>query len=214
MELSLSTADPNMGAEPPELNTLTIGYYSPPPIVYKYEHYSAVRAESSKLACRSLKVAESTAEQGATSTTFHISGTSTIPSDNSAHKVTISMLKFSSEFNHYTVPKLDTTAFLKVNTTNDSEFPLLPGIMNVFFDKNFIASGTMQAVSPKEKFESYLGPDPGVKVVYKPVKRFHESGGFIKGYNKIKVEKKIVVKNTKPIDVISKLIIINNCRLI
>jgi uncharacterized protein (TIGR02231 family) len=196
VELSLSTADPTMGAEPPELKTLTIGYYTPPSVYFRGRQE---KQESS------MKISVASADQGATSTCFHITGGSTIPSDNSSHKVTITNLKFSSEFTHYTVPKVDATAFIKANTTNESEFPLLPGTMNVFFDKNFIASGTMQAVSPKEKFESYLGPDPAVKVVYKPVKRFQESGGFIKGYNRIKVEKKIAIHNTKSIDVISRI---------
>jgi uncharacterized protein (TIGR02231 family) len=115
--------------------------------------------------------------------------------------VTIGIIDLKSEFSYYTVPKLDTNVYLKVKAINDSEFPLLSGVMNVFFDGNFIANGVMKAVSLKEEFESYLGVDPGVKVEYRPVKKTTETSGLISRTSKMSIERRIVVKNTKDVPI-------------
>jgi len=136
-------------------------------------------------------------QTGATSTNFHITRQSTIPSDGAPHKVTIGTLKLQSNFSHYSVPKLDTNVFLKVKTINDTDFPLLPGTMNVFFDNNFIATGFMKSVSPKEEFESFLGVDPAVKIEYRPVKRTTEYSGVLTRTSKMTVERKNCNKKYK-----------------
>ena len=60
----------------------------------------------------------------------------------------------------------------------------------------------MKSVSPKEEFESYLGVDPSVKVDYRPVKSTSETSGFLIGkQRKNKIERKIVVKNTKDLSI-------------
>jgi hypothetical protein len=60
----------------------------------------------------------------------------------------------------------------------------------------------MKAVSPNEEFESYLGVDPSVKVEYRPVKSTSETSGILFGkQKKNKIERTIIVKNTKDIPV-------------
>eukprot|EP01080_Neovahlkampfia_damariscottae_P004175 gene4175-7485_t len=223
--ISLSTADPNVGAEPPKLNTLTLNYVYPD---YGYSNFKSVQKNKSRSGGKRRKKKSSKmdryleeedeeeeeeeeeevligmsspsarVDKGATSTNFTIERVVNIPSDGFAHKISISTIKLTSELSHYCVPKFDTNVYLKVKATNDSDYPLLPGEMNVFFDNNFIATGVMKSVSPKEEFESYLGVDPSVKVEYRPVKSTSETSGILIGkQRKNTIERKIIIKNTK-----------------
>lgn len=221
--LALSTADPAQRSAPLDLPTLELNFkneyvglresglvdisYDDDDKVIELCETRKERFTTPKMKMREQKA---TVEQGATSTNFHVekyeyiqarrtndNRPTTIPSDGADHKVPITSLKFKPTFSHYTVPKKDTNAYIKVKTTNDSDYPLLPGVMNVFFDKNFIASGRMKAVSPKEEFESYLGVDPGVRVEYRTPKRMRSTVGVFKGSNKIVVERCTIIKNAK-----------------
>jgi hypothetical protein len=75
-----------------------------------------------------MQVASSKAEQGSLSSTYHIDRVSTIPSDNEPHKVTIAVITLKDCKQQYcTVPVLDTNAYLKVKSVNNSDFILFPG---------------------------------------------------------------------------------------
>jgi uncharacterized protein (TIGR02231 family) len=150
---------------------------------------------------KAVSVVETTSEQGAISTVFHIPRNTSIPSDGAPHKVTITTLTFDVELSYSTVPKLDTNAYLKVKTMNTSNYPFLPGDMNVFVDNNFVSQGTVPACNPNEEFSNYLGGDPSVRIQYATPKKFTESIGLLKSNSKVSVERKTTVKNTKPTEV-------------
>eukprot|EP01080_Neovahlkampfia_damariscottae_P004484 gene4484-7865_t len=145
----------------------------------------------------SMKTVSSKSEKSTTSSVFHIEKSTTIPSDGISHKVQIGEIELTGVFNHSTVPKLDAKAYAKVTAENTSDYPLLPGSMNIFIDYNFVAKGTMQKVLQTEKLETYLGVDPSVKVTYVLPHRYKETKGWIKGTNKMNVARKIKIKNTK-----------------
>lgn len=67
-----------------------------------------------------LAVRIAAAVEGATSSTFVISGKSSIPSDgddgSSTHKVSIAVIDLSADLEWITVPKLQTAAFLRVSS--------------------------------------------------------------------------------------------------
>jgi uncharacterized protein (TIGR02231 family) len=229
--INLSTADPTDRSSPPTLSTLTLytqnkNYYQSIQASYKQESkradtlwaddnieddddYEEDYVEKSmrggggkKNRSKSTVVAQtSTAQRGATSTVFHITRAATIPSDNAPHKVTVAVLRLKSSSSHYTVPKLDANAFVKVKAVNDSDFPLLVGSTSVFVDNNFVATGQMSNVNPMEEFESFLGQDPSVKVEYKPPSKFRETTGIMKGTSVVRMERKTVIKNNKEIPV-------------
>lgn len=145
--------------------------------------------------------ATATAEQGTLSTVFHIPRKSSIPSDNSPHKVTITVQTFDAELSYSAVPKLDTNAYLKAETKNTSTYPILEGEMNVFVDNNFVSTGTMTPCNPNEDFSNFLGNDPSIKVTYAAPKRYKETVGIMKGSSKATISRKITVKNTKQVPV-------------
>ena len=79
-----------------------------------------------------------TSSIGSTST-FEIPRKATIPSDNNSHKVSIGVFTLNPEFEYETVPRKNAHAFIKAKVKNESQYSLLAGPANVFFDNNFVA---------------------------------------------------------------------------
>ncbi|KAG8771593.1 hypothetical protein FRC15_003330 [Serendipita sp. 397] len=110
--------------------------------------------------------------EGTMSTSFFIEGLSTIPSDtdvtSQAHKVTVSVIDLTADLQWITVPRELPTAFLQAQIKNTSTYMLLPGKTNVFLDDNFVSKSFIDQVSPSEIFHISLGVDSQVKVTYHP----------------------------------------------
>ncbi|MBT4331776.1 MAG: DUF4139 domain-containing protein, partial [Candidatus Cloacimonetes bacterium] len=139
----------------------------------------------------------STVESGATSVVFDIDGSNTIKSDNEPHLVTITIQEFPAGFRYSTIPKHSQFAYLKAKVKNGSDYPFLPGDTNVFLDNNFVANSYIKAVAPTEEFWTFLGVDESIKVEYKFVKKFDETGGLFVEKNKKIFEYLIKITNNK-----------------
>ena len=122
--------------------------------------------------------------------TFDIPRQATIPSDNSAHKVSIGILNLKPEFEYETVPKKTPFAFLKAKVNNTSAYAILGGPANVFLDNNFVAKTELSSTGPQGEFTCSLGVDPSIKINYKPIRKFQEDTGF---FGKTKVVKYVQI---------------------
>ena len=133
--------------------------------------------------------------------TFDIPRAATIPSDDNVHKVSIGIINLKPEFEYETVPKKNAYAYIKAKVTNTSEYSLLSGPANVFFENNFVDKvqlflfiffkffpsklnllffkTELKSYSPQEEFTCSLGVDPSIKVEYKPVRKLKEQSGII-----------------------------------
>ena len=98
--------------------------------------------------------------------TFMASRPTSIPSNNTEHKVSLALIKVLPEFQHISQPELNSNVYLQANVTNSSEFPLLAGYCSVFLDGNFLSKTNLPNVSPQEPFSLSLGADSQVKVSY------------------------------------------------
>ncbi len=103
------------------------------------------------------------AERG-TSAVFEVKKSETIPSDNEPHRTTIGIIKLDGEMRYTIVPKIRPTAFLETTVTNTSELHLLTGPVHVFLGPDFIGRARIDGVAPTEEFELSLGPDERIKV--------------------------------------------------
>ncbi|MBA4136816.1 MAG: hypothetical protein C0518_05820, partial [Opitutus sp.] len=123
-------------------------------------------------------MASAAIEAGATSASFKIATTASIPSDGTAQKVPIMSTRLGAAPEYLTVPKRQQTAFLTAKVANNSEFPLLAGAMNVFLDGTFVATSQLRTVMAGEKFDLALGADEGISVKHKRVQKFTEDTGL------------------------------------
>ncbi|KAL0489400.1 hypothetical protein AKO1_010673 [Acrasis kona] len=149
----------------------------------------------------SIKQVVTTPQEGATSSVFYIPRLATVKSDSSFKGTKVAVAKVSGDcvLSHYTVPKMDPNAYLKLESTNESDYTFLRGPTQLFVDSNFVASTQFPFVVPGEQFEMFIGQDHGVKVEYMLPTTFKESrsGVFVEGTSTKQMERRCHVKNCK-----------------
>lgn len=224
-ELRLSTAQPAINGQQPELSPWRIQLYDNKPgggayqssqmLVGGIQQNYPVRAmsnmfhpiqeeeenEDSELNMpEEIDVLTATVETKSTSVFFNIVGKHSVKSDKTDHQVTIMQTDFAAHFRYSAVPKLSTYAYLKIKVKNDTAFPFLAGETNIFLDNNFVAHARMNAVAPTEEFWTFLGIDEGIKVEYKFLKKYEkkEGGMFTKKIQVWLYEYLITIHNHKP----------------
>jgi uncharacterized protein (TIGR02231 family) len=141
-----------------------------------------------------MEVATSQVETGATSVVFVPEGKASITNDNQPSTVVIAVKPFAASFRYSTVPKLAQYAYLKAQAKNESDYPLLPGRANIFFDNAFVTTSHVDQVAPGEEFWTFLGIDEALAVEHKLVRRFQED---IAKRTKVSFEYQIVLTNNK-----------------
>ena len=221
--LTLSTARPGFGGAAPGLSAWNLDVWVPRPVAVAYDALE-VRREAKSMAQmagavnmqtltnnapapedigyldkkeKDAEMAAATIEAGATSASFKIATTASVPSDNSPQKVPITSARLNANPEYLTVPKRLATAFLTAKVFNTSEFPLLSGTMNVFLDGTFVATSGLRTVMPGEKFDLALGADEAIAVKYKRVNKFTESTGLTNSGKRITYEYLLTVQNNK-----------------
>jgi len=217
--LTLSTARPSLGGAAPTLTAWNIDVFNP--ILLAQARASEERAARAKMAMAAptaaravnyqnfttdaaqpapeveAELAGAVIEAGATSASFKIATSTTIPSDGTAQKVPIMSTRLAANPEYLTVPKRQATAFLTSKVVNSSEFPLLAGPMNVFLDGTFVATSQLRTVMAGEKFDLALGADEGIAVKHKRVQKFTEDTGLTNSGKRITYEYLLTVQNNK-----------------
>ncbi|KAG8707787.1 hypothetical protein FRC09_001619 [Ceratobasidium sp. 395] len=231
--LTLSTASPQLGSAVPNLSAWRIGFPTPPlpiappaPIMSQaFRQQLRPQAMHMRLAlpteelevpmtdnaigvhtlhrmtARSAKVVDA----GILSATFGIPGRSDIPSDESSHKVMISVLNLDAELEWVCVPREKESVFLRCKVLNASEFTLLPGEASVFMDNNFVSKSRIEHVAPNDSFKTSLGTDSALRVTYPLVRTLNRatnhSSLFANKDSKQSVtahSQRITVRNSRP----------------
>ncbi|XP_055887709.1 protein F37C4.5-like isoform X3 [Biomphalaria glabrata] len=215
VKLYLSTAEPSVGGTIPNLPMTQLAIRKPIPASRNYMGYDVAEmnrrhlhslninavtdlfpppppppSSMPALGFRPVEVSEST-----TSTTYEIARQSTIPSDNTEHKVTVAIIELKPTLSYLSVPKVVPHAFLQAKVVNNSPYTLLSGRTNIFLDNSFVAKAEIKAVAPKEEFECSLGVDPSIRVDYKPLNKVSSQSGLISKSNTTTYEQNIEIKN-------------------
>ena len=135
------------------------------------------------------------ASQG--SVVFDIPVKTSIPSDNTPHKVTIAIESLDVLPSYTTTPKLIPAAFLQGKITNQTSYPFLEGEVNVFLGNEFVNQTSIEYVSSKDTMELSLGTDQSIKVQRKLINKYTESIGFTGGKRKVTYEYQIIITNNR-----------------
>ncbi len=216
VKINISTAQVQISGKQPELSTWFIDIYRPPvePPMAEFRDVSRSRSLKKKMSKEKLggkfdaisgavapspkmEIKQAKVETGATSVLFNIQGTNTIKSDNTPHKVSITIKELPAEFTYGTVPKKSQFAYLKTKATNNTDFPFLAGETNIFLDGGFVANSRLQLVAPNETFTTSLGVDESIKVEYKLINKFEKDKGVFSKKANIVFEYKTTITNNK-----------------
>ena len=135
----------------------------------------------------------------ATAASFDIPGETTIPSDNSGHRVTIMVAPLVATFSHTAAPKLQNDVFFRASLRNTTEYPLLAGPLSVYVDNSFVSTSKLRAVMPGEQFDAFLGVDNGVRVERRLLNKVSEVSGLFSKTRKTHYEILITAENRKKV---------------
>ena len=214
VDLTLSTARPNLGSSVPALSPWFVDTFDPRTVmvprpapapaapmmaleVKKAQRFAAdEQAAAGALAEMSdMPVAVADVSGATTSASFHIPTRATLNSDGSSQKVAIAQFKLPAPFRYLATPSLREAAYLQADTRNASDYPLLPGTLNTYLGNTFVASGQLRAVMPGETFELALGGDEAMAIKRKLVNRYTDYTGLTGGRKRITYEFRIEAQN-------------------
>ena len=131
------------------------------------------------------------------STSFEIPTKSSIPSDNSQHKVTIAIKNLPVNYSYTTIPKIVPSVYLKGKIVNDNNYPLLEGVINVFVDNDFINRTHLNTIVSTDTLMLALGIDDRIQVKKTLINKFQESKGLLGGSKQITYEYEIQILNNR-----------------
>ena len=202
IKLTLSSANPAIGANKPELNRWYLRSYEPP----KYRGRpanapSGIAMEEVQVSKDAYADAKTMADytqvnEAALSVEFAIKLPYTIPSDGKPHPIELQQHDLPAKYQHMAVPKLDPTAFLVARVSGYDEFNLLPGPVNTYFEGTFVGNSYINPTTTEDTLTISLGRDKNVLVSRERVKDF-KSKSFFGGKVRETAGFEISVRNSK-----------------
>jgi len=217
VELTLSTAQPAVGAVLPEMSTW---------FVQVLEEAGGLRGEASTLggALQELapepqnmadmsefrgdekdKLAKLNAQLVASefAAEYRIPGSATVPSDAAPHKFSIATHELAAKLAVRTVPKQTPFAHLYATVTYNGAEPLLPGQVAVFRDGAFVGNDMMDMLRPQEEEQFGFGVDDKVRVEYRLEDGEKSTEGLFTSDNRLERRYRVEVANhhAKPMEI-------------
>jgi uncharacterized protein (TIGR02231 family) len=188
LDMTLSTARPDVGGNLPELHSWLIGFVEVMPMAAPAPATMGLmkseRSRMYELEDRAAAVEEneappltSSVEEERSLVLFHLPRRATVPSDGFPHTVTVAVEQLPVALAYATTPKLSPHAFLKGSVTNSATYPLLSGKANIFVGSAFAGSLNLSQVAARENFPLFFGSDDGIRVKREELVRQKE-GGF------------------------------------
>ena len=104
-----------------------------------------------------------------TTVNFKIEKNQTVKSTVNVKEITLKTLQVPAEYQYYTVPKVNKSAYLTAKIKDWEKYQLLDGETNVFFDNTFKSKGVLDLEAVKEEIIISLGVDKQIDINRNPV---------------------------------------------
>lgn len=180
VKLTLSTGNPSIGGQKPELNPWYLSIYQPAPpakaapvAAQKEKRVSMAMAmdnmaemEASGLASRT------TAVETALAVEYAIGVPYSVPSSSQGRLVDIQNLSLQAEYRHFTIPKLSESAYLIARVSDYDDKNLISGKANVYFEGSYVGETYLNLNTTEDTLEFGLGIDKNVVVKRESLKEF------------------------------------------
>lgn len=196
VNLTISTGNPNVGAQVPALNPWYVNIYAPQ--AYRgrakseaYDDYSANKPaamasgyvadmDKSSYALNSMQTSASftTVTSNSVSTEFKISIKYDIASDNQPVEVVMQKQRLKASYKYVTIPKLEAAAYLQADIIDWMQYSLLSGESNIYFKGTFVGNGYIDPALANDTLQLSLGRDNAITVKRDQVKDFCKTNVF------------------------------------
>jgi uncharacterized protein (TIGR02231 family) len=213
VNLTISTGNPNIGGQAPQLSPWYINLYQQYQKRLEYKTnapafemnatpsvaYSDAIGEQDLF--RGKTMADFTSIQNNTvSTEFKISLPYDVPSDNQQYDVIMQKETITALYDYVTIPKLDNDAFLRARLTNWMQYSLLPGESNIYFKGTFVGKGYIDPVQANDTLTISLGRDRAINIKRDQIKEYCQTTTFGSKQKTTKAYE-ISITNTKKQDI-------------
>jgi len=206
VKLTLSTADPSLSAEKPQLTPWTLNYANERTDYYNRdgamnEGYLNTKSFSNNylsadtITFTSSRKGEKKTQHWNTQYTqiqvselsvdFDIVAPYSIPADNKIYFVDIQSSEVPATYKYFAIPKMDKDAFLVASITGWENLNLIEGSANIFFSGTYIGQSYIDTRFASDTLEISLGRDK--KVAITRTKKQDYSGKNFSGSNKKEV---------------------------
>ncbi len=211
VQLTLSTAQPAVGAVLPELTTWFLQIMDMQARSEAYGATLSAPAEPQNMADMDesrddkLKIAKMNAQLVASefAAEYRIPGSASVPSDASPHKFAIGTHELPAQLAVRAVPKQLPLAHLYATVTYNGVEPLLPGPVSVFRDGAFVGTDFMDMLRPREEEQLGFGVDDKVRVEYRLEEGERSTGGIFEASQRTERRYRIEVANhhSRPMEI-------------
>ncbi len=221
VNLTLSTYAPTSLGSKPELSTWNVGLYDPS--YYKkrktsnsavYKEAKSIRIESTAYDSASFDADEYIEEERDLdlssafvtpvetfiSVEYSISKPYTLESNLQEITVDVNSFDMKADFIHYSVPKIKAEVYLIANVANWSQYNVITGLSNVFFDGKYVGESFLDSQEANDTLTVMLGKDPSV-IIERDLQKDYTLKTFVGTYKKDSKSYQIIVKNTKNKDI-------------
>ncbi|MGY6647347.1 mucoidy inhibitor MuiA family protein [Wenyingzhuangia sp. IMCC45574] len=99
-----------------------------------------------------------------TAVNFNLNKKQTFKSDVKAKEIKLTTLNIPAEYQYFTVPKINKSAYLIAKIKNWEQYQLLDGETNIFFDNTFKSKGLLDLSSIKDEIIISLGVDKQINI--------------------------------------------------
>ena len=130
------------------------------------------------------------------SSDFEIDLPYTIPSNRKPYSIIVNETELPANYGHFSVPKMDKDAFLLGQVVGWEDLDLMPGPMNIYYDKSFIGMAQLDTRSLSDTLNLSLGRDSKVLVKRTKLKELTKKQ-FMQGKKKMTAAYRITVKNNR-----------------
>ncbi len=203
VELMLSTARPQMGAQGPEPQPVWLSIFQPPPpraaapmevvdrVAFEEEGKAGAAGGRRKLGSLGYSVAKDAAapepalrpfaavESQGLSVQFKLAKKETIQSRDLPTTVLVGTGNLAITPERVCVPALDPTVWLRAKAKNTSPWVLLPGTAAVFFGADYLGPAQIETVQTGQELTLHLGADPGITVTRTQTQDLSKGPGFL-----------------------------------
>lgn len=217
VQLTLSTAEPSLSLEIPELDPW---YIAPRQPVYRSMPAQAKRQMAMPAPAaapaggaaddsfQALSMAEEAAPEpqafgvdsadvsaAGANLTYRLSASADVPGNNDPRKVTIASFQLKPTLDYVTAPKLEEVCYRRATIKNDSLYSLLPGPAQLFEGDNYLGATQLEFVAPNQEFELVLGADERLRVNRELEQREAEKAFIVGDRKRIRYGYSITLEN-------------------
>ncbi|MHC5113460.1 MAG: mucoidy inhibitor MuiA family protein [Planctomycetota bacterium] len=199
--LTLSTAQPTLAANPPELTSWYLDVLEDvavarAPAAASPEDWAERQFQMLEGSKAMAGAADAEVGGAGPSVTYVLPRRVTVGTDiRRQQRTRIATVDLEPTFTHVAVPLLTDAVYIRGDLTNSSEFQLLPGRGSIFIGPDYVGPTPIASVAPGSQFQVYFGIDPAVTARRTLVEKKTAKTGLLGGGRRTTYEYRIEIEN-------------------